>query len=147
MGPTWGPSGSCRPQLGPMLAPWTFAIGGGLAIFYDPNHNMNAHPSYTFIPRVINSLGREEEWLQWKSWENAWLHELTQSKEKWLGTASNHHIDRKRTFSLCICFHKTCTFWTGSSFTHDLPLKKYPSNIILRNANLSNIMINYFSTK
>ena len=23
MGPTWGPSGSCRPQVGPMLAPWT----------------------------------------------------------------------------------------------------------------------------
>ena len=24
MGPTWGPSGSCWPQMGPMLAPWTF---------------------------------------------------------------------------------------------------------------------------
>ena len=23
MGPTWGPSGSCWPQMGPMLAPWT----------------------------------------------------------------------------------------------------------------------------
>ena len=23
MGPTWGPSGSCRPQMGPMLVPWT----------------------------------------------------------------------------------------------------------------------------
>ena len=23
MGPTWGPSGSCRPQVGPMLARWT----------------------------------------------------------------------------------------------------------------------------
>ena len=23
MGPTWGPPGSCRPQLGPMLDPWT----------------------------------------------------------------------------------------------------------------------------
>ena len=22
MGPTWGPSGSCRPQMGPMMAPW-----------------------------------------------------------------------------------------------------------------------------
>ena len=22
-GPTWGPPGSCRPQMGPMLAPWT----------------------------------------------------------------------------------------------------------------------------
>ena len=24
MGPTWGPPGSCRPQMGSMLAPWTF---------------------------------------------------------------------------------------------------------------------------
>ena len=23
MGPTWGPPGSCRPQMSPMLAPWT----------------------------------------------------------------------------------------------------------------------------
>ena len=23
VGPTWGPPGSCRPQMGPMLAPWT----------------------------------------------------------------------------------------------------------------------------
>ena len=23
MGPTWGPAGSCQPQMGPMLAPWT----------------------------------------------------------------------------------------------------------------------------
>ena len=27
MGPTWGPSGSCRPQMGPMLAPWTMLSG------------------------------------------------------------------------------------------------------------------------
>ena len=27
MGPTWGPSGSCRPQMGPMLATWTLLSG------------------------------------------------------------------------------------------------------------------------
>ena len=27
MGPTWGPPGSCRPQLGPVLAPWTLLSG------------------------------------------------------------------------------------------------------------------------
>ena len=27
MGPTWGPSGSCRPKLGPILAPWTLLSG------------------------------------------------------------------------------------------------------------------------
>ena len=27
MWPTWGPPGSCRPQVGPMLAPWTLLSG------------------------------------------------------------------------------------------------------------------------
>ena len=27
MRPTWGPPGSCRPQMGPMLAPWTLLLG------------------------------------------------------------------------------------------------------------------------
>ena len=27
MGPTWGPPGSCRPQMGPMLAPWILLSG------------------------------------------------------------------------------------------------------------------------
>ena len=27
MGPTWGPAGSCRPQMDPMLAPWTLLLG------------------------------------------------------------------------------------------------------------------------
>ena len=27
MGPTWGPPGSRRPQMGPMLAPWTLLSG------------------------------------------------------------------------------------------------------------------------
>ena len=30
MGPTWGPPGSCRPHVGPMLAPWTLLSGSAL---------------------------------------------------------------------------------------------------------------------
>ena len=30
IGPTWGPPGSCRPQMGPMLAPWTLLSGSSL---------------------------------------------------------------------------------------------------------------------
>ena len=30
LGPTWGPPGSCRPQMGPMLAPWTLLSVAGL---------------------------------------------------------------------------------------------------------------------
>ena len=27
MGPSWGPPGSCRPHVGPMLVPWTLLLG------------------------------------------------------------------------------------------------------------------------
>ena len=33
MGPTWGPPGSCRPQISPMLAPWTLLSGFILPYF------------------------------------------------------------------------------------------------------------------
>ena len=38
MGPTWGPPGSCRPQMGPILAPWTLLSGmqQGLHFFLKP---------------------------------------------------------------------------------------------------------------
>ena len=39
MGPTLGPPGSCRPQMGPMLAPWTLLLGMfqmGIAIIISP---------------------------------------------------------------------------------------------------------------
>ena len=32
MGPTWGPPGSCRPQMGPMLAPWTLLSGYNISV-------------------------------------------------------------------------------------------------------------------
>ena len=31
MGPTWDPPGSCRPQMGPMLAPWAMLSGRAIA--------------------------------------------------------------------------------------------------------------------
>ena len=33
MGPTWGPPGSCRPQMGPMLTPWTLLSGYASFVF------------------------------------------------------------------------------------------------------------------
>ena len=41
MGPTWGPPGSCRPQMGPMLAPWTLLSGAGkTASWYRRSHSI-----------------------------------------------------------------------------------------------------------
>ena len=34
VGPTWSPPGSCRPQMGPMLAPWTLLSGILLVLYW-----------------------------------------------------------------------------------------------------------------
>ena len=39
MGPTWSPPGSCRPQMGPMLAPWTLLSGLPNAILATSKRN------------------------------------------------------------------------------------------------------------
>ena len=36
MGPIWGPPGSCRPQMGPLLAPWTLLPGMHIVTRYYP---------------------------------------------------------------------------------------------------------------
>ena len=38
MGPTWGPPGSWRPQMGPMLAPWTLFSGSSCTTDLPPPH-------------------------------------------------------------------------------------------------------------
>ena len=37
MEPTWGPPGSCRTQMGPMLAPWTLLSGISRSLRFGPN--------------------------------------------------------------------------------------------------------------
>ena len=41
MGPTWGPPGSCRPQVGPMLAPWSLLSGFGSDNGLAPNRHQS----------------------------------------------------------------------------------------------------------
>ena len=36
MRPTWGPPGSCRPQMGPMLASWSLPSGPWYRHFHEP---------------------------------------------------------------------------------------------------------------
>ena len=41
MGPTWGPPGSCRPQMGPMLAQWTLLSGNIFILIQTPKAHFN----------------------------------------------------------------------------------------------------------
>ena len=56
MGPTWGPSGSCLPQMGPMLAPWTL-LSGNVCAHYISRTGISRLPLILWIclPRVYSS--------------------------------------------------------------------------------------------
>ena len=52
MGPTWGPPGSCQPQMGPMSAPWTLLSGisrGILTLQSKYNRNLIFLSSYNHV--------------------------------------------------------------------------------------------------
>ena len=64
MGPTWDPPGSCRPQMGPMLAPWTLLSG------------INCHTSQpTPVVIVINVS-------DYKPWEVMRWHDMSKGEHK-----------------------------------------------------------------
>ena len=48
-GPTWGPSGSCRPQMGPILAPWTLLSGQHCICDY-PGITLSWDRTYKYTP-------------------------------------------------------------------------------------------------
>ena len=63
MGPAWGPPGSCRPQMGPMLARWTFLTGiHTLSYFYRwlvhcdfPPRHVYHRAFWTRLPQLAHS--------------------------------------------------------------------------------------------
>ena len=61
MGPTWGPPGSCRPQMGPMLAPWTLLSGQGY---------------FTVTGVIIHCLGVIQTVLMMMGIYTTWIHKL-----------------------------------------------------------------------
>ena len=49
MGPTWGPPGSCRPQMGPMLAPWTSISGPSIRTIVEASQHQNAGVGLIYV--------------------------------------------------------------------------------------------------
>ena len=57
MGPTWGPPGSCRPHLGPMLVPWTLLSGISSlpdSVMHRALYFVDAHFFNTLRPRQVD---------------------------------------------------------------------------------------------
>ena len=67
MGPTWGPPGSCRPQMGPMLAPWTLLSGMTTKVNCDIITSV-AHQIITSLPDH-----KQTEWDMVNVWKSSFL--------------------------------------------------------------------------
>ena len=65
MGQTWGPPGSCRPQMGPMLAPWTLLSGLFICLNIQDG-DKSCLTFYYFVNKVCSYLLL----LLWVMWTN-----------------------------------------------------------------------------
>ena len=50
MGPTWGPSGYCWPQMGPMLTPWTLLSGVWQMKDQTDQHTWRDGQGHSYVP-------------------------------------------------------------------------------------------------
>ena len=139
MGPTWGPSGSCRPQMGPMSAPWTL-LSGITGINDDPicwHHNdvmpRKLFPHYCpFIRRIHWSLVDPHYkglvtrtlmfslMLAWTSgWINHWVTGDLRSHD------AHRDINHCNVLYLCVarsCYHIVQQWCNHVSLIYFLPL-------------------------
>ena len=72
MGPTWGPPGSCRSQMGPMLAPWALLSGWVLIdinICKGPSvgdvTSTENYPPHHLLRPLLEWLLTRRVWLSW----------------------------------------------------------------------------------
>ena len=68
MGPTWGPPESCRPQIGPILAPWTL-LSQVLSIWSEEMLFYGAVNQQRWIPHPMHflMLGMNDDMSWWNT--------------------------------------------------------------------------------
>ena len=57
MGPTWGPPGSCQPQMGPILAPWTLLSWVALLSYNNSSSRYPMDRDGFFYKCALNCVG------------------------------------------------------------------------------------------
>ena len=63
MGPTWRPPGSCRPQMGPILVPWTLLSGKGS---YLPNASLLSMSDHIWGTSLYRFQLFHDDVIKWK---------------------------------------------------------------------------------
>ena len=78
MRPTWGPPGSCRPQMVPMLAPWTLLSG----MFTIALHSADRTKAKPVNQTCMNLAAIKLNIRPWNSPGDLWYLSIYQSKQK-----------------------------------------------------------------
>ena len=117
MGPIWGPPGSCRPQMGPMLAPWSMLSGYSFQLYM----SQFAYNYLLFLPghRKMSSL-------LWPFSLNLPIWTANNGVLK-LGILSNHSIYHKPNQSM---LHLMNTLFKCAVTLWIIVLSSYIKNII-----------------
>ena len=78
MGPTWGPPGSCQPQIGPILAQWTLLSGIG-CLYWPLSYGCFTDVGNNLVgTTATDDLGQQltQWWIQLYQWLSARLRYL-----------------------------------------------------------------------
>ena len=129
MGPTWGPPGSCRSQMGPMLAPWNFEIREYISVshvwtycYIKQMSWIRKQPSDAKITlplekSIAHCTTLRQSGTLFKL--VLWAHNLNFVKNTVLPLRENRHSGQVRTLHLC-CYMSICqlTHLTNPTMHH-----------------------------
>ena len=118
MGPPWGPPGSCRPQMGPMLAPWNLQSGSPLY------HNLRKL-SHFWMTDAIALLPTPHACRIWESMS-------LESTQRYLYNLIRTKWNKKIRAYIA---GYTCTLWDGPEYDQ-------PQNVLIEFCCLSAIVWN-----
>ena len=95
MGPTWGPPGSCRPQMGPMLATWTLLSGCKLIYHHILRWSFDlVHHRYFWYKSCNANINIHYSEVIWISW-------CCKSPAIWLFVQQHRNVQSSASLALC----------------------------------------------
>ena len=101
MGPTWGPSGADRTQVGPMLASWTL-LSGSVSQYIDSYIYVTCSFIITFITRGDESKCQTTEIWPTKSWREGQCNMRVANPQLWLKVRNCQLACARKSFiSIC----------------------------------------------
>ena len=147
MGPTWGPSGSCRPQMGPVLAPRTLLSGTIHQNLGDTVLRLWTHPLRREIspgpdpmqplwivyskPEIVHGIVHVKSHLAAMSWAAffgafliKWCVEIKEI-ELDIGLVTDGHIDSVKNYEKYLQVRLKSYLWSLRSIPNETTFTKY----------------------